>query len=80
MISKVVLDNKRRGSFGPDFKPGDVFLREVDGEKVTFRKLALVEAPLARARKVKGRWVGAAAIEYSREDIIRSIREDRESR
>jgi hypothetical protein len=79
MTSKVILDNKRRGSFGPEFQPGDAFLREVNGETVTFRKLAPVEKPVVRARKVKGRWVGAA-VNYSQDEIVRAIRSDRESR
>jgi len=79
MPNKIVLDNKRRGSFGPDFEPGDTFLREVSGETITFRKLKLAEAPLVRARKVNGRWVGAA-IKVSRQEIVNAIREDREAR
>ena len=79
MANKITLDNKRRGSFGPGFEPGDSFLREVNGETVTFRKLAPMEGPVLRARKVKGRWVGAA-IRPSRQAIVDAIRADRESR
>lgn len=79
MPNKVVLDNKRRGSFGPEFDPGDSFLREVNGETVTFRKLKPVEVPVMRARKVNGRWVGAA-VKIARQDVVAAIRRDRESR
>jgi len=79
MPSKVVLDNKRRGTFGPEFKPGDSFLREVSGDTVVFRKLQPAEPPLVRARRVKGKWVGAD-ITLSREAIVEAIRRDRESR
>jgi hypothetical protein len=79
MASKVTLDNKRRGSFGPDFRPGDTFLREVNGETVTFRKLAPATGPILRARKVKGRWIGAA-LKVPAQAIVDAIREDRESK
>jgi hypothetical protein len=77
--SKIVLDNKRRGAFGTDFHPGDAFLREVNGDTVTFRKLEPLEPPVLRARKVKGKWVGAR-IKISDEEILEAIRRDRESR
>lgn len=79
MANKIVLDNKRRGGFGSTFRPGDSFVREIHGNTVTFRKLEPVEPPLVRARKVKGRWVGAN-INPSRDAILRAIREDRDSR
>ena len=79
MANKIVLDNKRRGSFGAAFAPGDSFLREVAGDTVTFRRLQPAEPPLVRARKVKGRWIGAK-VDISRDAILRAIREDRESR
>lgn len=79
MANKIVLDNKRRGTFGPDFRPGDAFEREIDGDTVTFRKLKLSDPPLVRARKVNGRWIGAN-LNPSRDAILRAIREDRESR
>ena len=79
MPSKIVLDNKRRGSFGPDFRPGDSFLREVRGGTVTFHKLEPAEPPLVRPRRVKGRWMGAK-IKISDQEIVDAIRKDRESR
>ena len=79
MSNKIVLDNKRRASFGPEFNPGDSFLREVNGDLITFRKLQPAEVPLVRARKIKGHWVGAA-INLSRHEIIEAIKRDRESR
>jgi hypothetical protein len=79
MPNKIVLDNKRRGSFGPEFEPGDSFLREVNGETITFRKLKPVEIPLVRARKISGRWMGAA-VKATRQEIVDAIREDREGR
>lgn len=38
MSKPVVLDNKRRASFGPEFQPGDTFVRSVSGNRVTFEK------------------------------------------
>ena len=79
MANKVVLDAKRRGSFGSEFAPGDMFLREVSGDTITFRKLSAAEPPLVRARKVKGKWMGAK-IELRDEQIVEAIRRDREAR
>jgi hypothetical protein len=79
MGNKIVLDNKRRGTFGPSFEPGDSFAREISGNTVMFRKLTPVEVPLVRARKVNGKWIGAA-VKLSRKAILQAIREDRESR
>jgi hypothetical protein len=79
MPSKIVLDNKRRASFGPEFKPGDSFLREVSGDTITFRKLRPVEPPVVRARKVNGKWMGAE-LKLDREAIVAAIKRDRESR
>jgi hypothetical protein len=78
MANKISLDNKRRGSFGSAFRPGDCFLREVRGSTVLFRKLEPTEPPLVKARKIKGKWVGAA-IKLPRKAIVEAIREDRES-
>ena len=78
-MSKIVLDNKRRGSFGSDFSPGDSFIREINGNTVIFRKLERAEPPLVRARKVKGRWVGAK-VQISSEEIVEAVRRERESR
>ena len=79
MSNKIVLDNKRRATFGPAFAPGDSFSREIAGDTVTFRKLQPAEPPLVRARKIKGRWMGAK-IDLSRDAILRAVREDRDSR
>lgn len=79
MSNKIVLDNKRRGSFGSNFHPGDSFAREISGDTVIFRKLQPLEAPLVRARKVKGRWIGAK-VNLSRDAILHAIRDDRDSR
>lgn len=77
MADTVVLDNKRRGSFGLEFKPGDSFVREVKGETVVFRRLRVAEPPLVRVRKIGGKWMGAD-VKRPRQAIIHSIREDRE--
>ena len=79
MPNKIVLDNKRRGSFGCDFAPGDSFVREVNGNTVTFRKLQPAEPPLVRPRKIKGRWIGAS-LKIADQEIIDAIRRDREAR
>ena len=79
MTRKIVLDNKRRGSFGSGFYPGDSFSREVSGNTVVFRKLEPIEPPLVRARKIKGRWVGAP-VKLSPQAIVEAIRQARESK
>ena len=79
MANKISLDNKRRGSFGPAFAPGDSFLREINGNMVVFRKLEPAEPPLVRARKVNGKWIGAP-VKLSRKAVVQAIREDREAR
>ena len=79
MNKTIILDSKRRGSFGSGFNPGDAFLREVNGGTITFRKLAPEEIPLLHARKVNGKWMGAD-IALDRQSIVESIREDREAR
>jgi hypothetical protein len=79
MPSKIVLDNKRRATFGPEFEPGDSFLRQVNGDVVTFRKLRPAEAPLLRARKLGGKWMGAELM-IDRKAIVEAIKRDRESR
>jgi hypothetical protein len=79
MPSTIVLDNKRRATFGSQFEPGDSFLREVNGDTVIFRKLKPVELPLARAKKVGGKWM-AGGPRPSRQAILEAIKRDRESR
>lgn len=77
-MTKIILDNKRRGSFGPAFDPGDSFVRQVSGNTVKFRKLEPAEVPLVRARKVNRKWMGAA-VKLSHKAIVEAIREDRET-
>lgn len=57
----VRLDNKRRASFGPSFKPGDSFQREVHGDTVIFRKVEVVPPRMSKVRLEKrgGYTVGA---------------------
>ena len=38
MSRPIVLDDKRRASFSPDFRPGDTFVRSVNGNRVVFEK------------------------------------------
>jgi hypothetical protein len=76
-MTKVVLDSKRRADFGPTFRPGDIFVREVRGGSVVFRKIESSEPPLVRARRIKGRWVGAD-VKISDAEIVEAIRRDRD--
>jgi len=50
----------------------------VDSKKRVAR--ASVEAPLVRAMKAKGRWMGNPAIKINRKAIVESIRHERENR
>jgi len=77
---KLVSDNRCRVQSQDLFKPNTPYeaSAEPDGS-IRLAELVEKEAPLVRARKVKGRWVGAA-IKLDREAVVKAIKRDRESR
>src|SRR5262245_6134874 len=79
MKNKIVMDNKRRGTFGPEFQPGDYFAREVNGNVVIFRKFEPVEPPLVRARTGNGKSM-SSPVNLSRKPIVEAICQGHESR
>jgi len=62
------------------FKPNTPYQaeRKADG-RVELIELVATDVPLVRARKIKGRWVGAD-VKFDRNAVVEAIREDRESR
>ncbi len=78
-MKTVTVDDYNRVRL-PDVKPRQKFSYENLGN----RRRLLVEldeadAPLVKARKVNGRWVGAD-VEFDSQAVVTSIREDRERR
>ena len=79
MSRPIVLDNKRRASFGPDFRPGDTFVRSVNGNRVVFEKVGVVEAPLVKPRRTKEGWLMMPR-KISSDLIAAAVRADRDAR
>jgi hypothetical protein len=82
MSRPIVLDNKRRASFGPEFRPGDTFIRSVSGSRVTFEKIERDDVPVAKpVRRGKGKWLMLPrGLKISRATIADAIRADRTGR
>jgi len=74
------LDARLRGIFPSTFTPGDVLEREIpEPGTVLFRLLKPAEAPLVKARKWRGKLMGAKRrIERAR--ISSAIRAERDAR
>ena len=53
MSKTVTIDEKRRASLGPSFSPGDSFVREINGDKVTFTRVEPVRTPAAKVRMAR---------------------------
>jgi hypothetical protein len=80
MSRPIVLDNKRRATFGSDFRPGDTFIRSVDGNRVTFEKIQIKDVPVIRPVR-RGKWLMfPPGLKISRDKISAAIRADRDSR
>jgi hypothetical protein len=82
-VSKpIVLDNKRRASFGSEFQPGDAFVRSVSGNRVTFEKIERADAPVVKPmRRGRGKWLMLPpGVKISRATIAAAIRADRDAR
>ena len=80
MSKPVVLDNKRRASFGPEFQPGDTFVRSVSGSRVTFEKIERSDVPVVKPVR-RGKWLMMPpGVKISRATITAAIRADRDAR
>ena len=77
MSNSICLDDKRRATFPPVFKPGDVFERAVQGNTVIFRKLVVAEAPEVKPVKSHGMLMLGEDWEWDTEKVLAAIREDR---
>jgi hypothetical protein len=82
MSKPIVLDNKRRASFGPEFRPGDTFVRSISGSRVTFEKIERNDVPVVKpVRRGKGKWLMMPlGVKISRKTIAAAIRADRDAR
>jgi hypothetical protein len=82
MSKPIVLDNKRRASFGREFQPGDAFVRSVSGNRVLFEKIERNDAPVVKpVRRGKGKWLMLPRdVKISRATIAAAIRADRDAR
>ena len=76
---KLVADDNGRLACKSLFTPKKAFSaeRQPDGS-IRVVELVEKEAPVVRARKVKGRWIGAN-VKLDRAKVISAIRADRES-
>ena len=74
---KLVTDDRCRLQSRDLFKPNTPYQaeRKPDGRVELVEK----QVPLVKARKVKGRWVGAA-VKFDRKAVVAAIRADRDSR
>ena len=79
-IMKLVADDNGRLACKSLFTPRKAFSaeRQADGS-IRLIELVEKEVPVVRARKVGGRWMGAAA-QLDRAKVISAIRADREAR
>ena len=76
---KLVADNNGRLACKSLFTPKKAFSaeRQPDGS-IRIIELMEKEVPVVRARKVNGRWMGAA-VQLDRAKVISAIRADREA-
>ena len=80
MNRPIVLDNKRRASFGSDFNPGDTFVRSVSGSRVTFEKIERTDVPVVKPVR-RGKWLMMPpSVKISRKTVAAAIRADRDAR
>jgi hypothetical protein len=79
MSKPIVLDNKRRASFGTAFRPGDTFVRAVDGNRVIFEKVELAASRLVQPRRTKQGWLMMPR-PFDRKKLVAAIRADRDAR
>jgi hypothetical protein len=79
-VKTIKVDKTKRVRLR-DAKPGQVLSYVFNGLG-TFQLTQVEEAPapLVRARKVNGRWMGDLSVKPDRNAVVDSIREDRERR
>lgn len=77
---RLMTDDRCRIQSRELFKPNTPYQaeRRADG-RVELVEMVTIEVPLVRARKVKGRWIGAD-VKFDRNSVVEAIRKDRESR
>jgi hypothetical protein len=82
MSNQVVLDNKRRASFGSAFQPGDTFVRSVSGNRVVFEKIECDDVPVVKpVRRGKGKWLMLPRnAKFSSAALAAALRADRDAR
>ena len=76
---KLRTDSQRR-LYGRDvLKPNSIYEAEREGERIVLIELKPAEPRIVRARKINGRWTGAA-IRVDRETVAAAVRADRDER
>jgi len=77
---RLMTDDRCRLQSRDLFKPNTPYQaeRKADG-RVELIELVATDVPLVRARKIRGRWVGAD-VKFDRNAVVEAIRQDRESR
>ena len=75
----VTVDDYNRVRL-PDVKPRQKFSVEAGNNRIVLALVEEVDVPLVKARKVKGRWIGAEGVKVDRKAVVDAIREDRERR
>jgi hypothetical protein len=76
---KLVSDDRCRLASRDLFKPNTPYSAELKADgRVVLTELVPAEAPLVRARKVNGRWVGAEGVKLDPKAVVDAIRQDRE--
>jgi len=78
MATVKKLDAKRRAVFPDRFSPGDVFVEEVEGDRIVYRLIEPEEVSLAEVVEEGGRHFVRAPL--NREAIARAVRQERDTR
>ena len=77
-MKTLTVDDDQRVRL-PDARPRQKFsYKKVSAGRIILALVEEADVPLAKARKVNGRWMGAEGVGLDREAVINSIREDRE--
>lgn len=76
---KLRTDNRAR-LYGRDIlKPNTDYQAEIEGNRVVLVEMVPIQPRIVRARKVKGRWMGAA-INLDRKAVAAAVRAERDER
>ena len=73
----VTVDDYNRVRL-PDVKPRQKFSVETGNNRIVLALVEEKDVPIVKARKVKGRWIGAEGVKVDRKAVVDAIREDRE--